>query len=129
MRDKLGGSAGKRPVQDRDLQLGAEGLTQRDPLVERRDEKQPAAGGRQRPRDRRRAQPIPVRLDHGGAGGRSGPSRKKSPIRGNGAEVDVENRARPRPRVTTRGHNSSPQITAATPPSLNIPRRADARGR
>ncbi len=46
VRDKLGRCAGKRSVEYRDLRPGAERPAEDDALVERRDEKQPAPGGR-----------------------------------------------------------------------------------
>ena len=72
MRDELGGGAGKRPVQHGDFARRRQASrAQRDPLVERRDKEQPAAGARQGARDRPRAEPVGVGLDDGGARGRA----------------------------------------------------------
>ena len=57
----------REPVQDGDLAPRGSARAQRDALVERRDEKRPAAGARRAPARPRRAEPIGIGLDHRGA--------------------------------------------------------------
>ena len=82
----------------------ADGVPQRDPLVEGRDEKHPATGRRERARHRRGAEAIGVRLDHRGAQRRRRLPREQPPVLDNPAEVDFEDGAGARRRVGGRAH-------------------------
>src|SRR6266851_8512376 len=104
VRCKFGRRTRQRAVEDGDLGDLAEGVPQRDPLVERRDEKHPATGCRERERHRRGAEAIAIRLDHRGALRGRGLPRQQPPIGGDPGEVDFEDGAGARRRVGGHAH-------------------------
>ena len=82
----------QRPAQHVDFRL-AQGGAQRQPLVDRGGEEDPAARGPQRPRYLDHAQPIGVGLDRRGADGGAQPRLQQAVVVDDGAEIDGQHRA------------------------------------